>query len=53
MEDLRKLAMADSSLLPPSHFQQIPSMFREEQLALHCRLELPSHGGTWNAGTSH
>lgn len=51
MEALGKPPVVDSSLLPPSHFQQILSTFTGEQLALHWGLELPSHGGIWDAGT--
>lgn len=34
-EALGKPPVVDSSLLPPSHCQQVPSAFRGEQLALH------------------
>lgn len=51
MEALGKPPVAGSSLLPPSHFQQVPSPFRGEQLALHWWLELPSQGGTQDSGT--
>lgn len=43
MEAVGKLHVVDSTVLPSSHFQQVPSAFRGEQLALHLHCDPMSY----------